>query len=166
MTDDQMYAPPPSDAPAGFGAKITRWILLGLGGVLLIPLFPFYVRIVKEYERGVIFRLGRLIGAKGPGLFLLIPIVDKMVVVDLRTIVHDVPSQEAITHDNVTVKVNAVIYYRVLDPATGRYPRHRVRARDVTGRPDHAPLGPGTVGSGRTARRTGGDQPQAPADHR
>ena len=117
MTDDQMYAPPPSDAPAGFGAKITRWILLGLGGVLLIPLFPFYVRIVKEYERGVIFRLGRLIGAKGPGLFLLIPIVDKMVVVDLRTIVHDVPSQEAITHDNVTVKVNAVIYYRVLDPA-------------------------------------------------
>lgn len=117
MTNSQMYSPPPTDTPAGLGTKITRWILLGLGGILLIPLFPFYVRIVKEYERGVIFRLGRLIGAKGPGLFLLIPIVDKMVVVDLRTIVHDVPAQEAITNDNVTVKVNAVIYYRVLDPA-------------------------------------------------
>lgn len=116
MTIDQGYSPPPEDTPAGLGASILRWVLLGLGGILLIPLFPFYVRIVKEYERGVIFRLGRLIGAKGPGLFILLPIVDKMVVVDLRTVTHDVPSQEAITHDNVTVKVNAVIYYRVTDP--------------------------------------------------
>ena len=74
------------------------------------------IRIVPEYERGVVFRLGRVIGAKGPGLFLLIPFVDRMVKVDLRTITLDVPAQEAITGDNVTVKVNAVVYFRVLDP--------------------------------------------------
>jgi len=117
MTSSPAPDLPPTDVPSNFGARFVRWILLGVGAILLVPLFPFYVRIVKEYERGVIFRLGRLIGAKGPGLFLLIPIVDKMVNVDLRTIVHDVPSQEAITRDNVTVKVNAVIYYRVTDPA-------------------------------------------------
>lgn len=74
------------------------------------------VRIVKEYERGVIFRLGRVIGAKGPGLFFLIPFIDRMDIVDLRTISLDVPSQDAITSDNVTVKVNAVVYFRVVDP--------------------------------------------------
>ncbi|MCA9948248.1 MAG: hypothetical protein KDE48_01255 [Anaerolineales bacterium] len=74
------------------------------------------VKIVQEYERGVIFRLGRVMGPKGPGLFLIIPFVDKMVKVDLRTITLDVPSQEAITADNVTVKVNAVVYFRVLNP--------------------------------------------------
>lgn len=117
MTSTGMSTPPPEDQPSGTSARLVRWLLLGIGGILLVPLFPFYVRIVKEYERGVIFRLGRLIGAKGPGLFLLIPIVDKMVTVDLRTIVHDVPAQEAITRDNVTVKVNAVLYYRVTDPS-------------------------------------------------
>jgi regulator of protease activity HflC (stomatin/prohibitin superfamily) len=74
------------------------------------------VRIVVEYERGVIFRLGRVQGAKGPGLFFIIPIIDKMVKVDLRTVTLDVPSQEAITSDNVTVSVNAVAYFRVVDP--------------------------------------------------
>ena len=74
------------------------------------------VRIVQEYERGVIFRLGRVQGAKGPGLFFIIPIIDKMIKVDLRTITLDVPAQEAITGDNVTVKVNAVVYFRVVDP--------------------------------------------------
>ncbi len=74
------------------------------------------IRIVKEYERGVIFRLGRLVGAKGPGLFFIIPILDKMVKVDLRTITHDVPAQEIISHDNVPVRVNAVVYFRVVDP--------------------------------------------------
>jgi regulator of protease activity HflC (stomatin/prohibitin superfamily) len=75
------------------------------------------VRIVQEYERGVIFRLGRLMGAKGPGLFFIIPFVDRMWKVDLRVVTLDVPPQEAITKDNVTVKVNAVVYFRVLDPA-------------------------------------------------
>lgn len=74
------------------------------------------VRVVQEYERGVIFRLGRVMGAKGPGLFLIIPLIDRMTKVDLRTVTLDVPSQEAISHDNVTVKVNAVAYFRVVDP--------------------------------------------------
>jgi regulator of protease activity HflC (stomatin/prohibitin superfamily) len=74
------------------------------------------IKIVQEYERGVIFRLGRLVGAKGPGLFLIIPIVDSLVKVDLRVVTLDVPSQEVITRDNVTVKVNAVVFFRVVDP--------------------------------------------------
>jgi regulator of protease activity HflC (stomatin/prohibitin superfamily) len=74
------------------------------------------VRILREYERGVVFRLGRLIGVKGPGLILLIPLVDKMVKVSLRTVVLDVPPQDVITRDNVSVKVNAVVYFRVLHP--------------------------------------------------
>jgi len=74
------------------------------------------IKIVREYERGVIFRLGRLVGAKGPGIFLIIPIVDKMVKVSLRTVTLDVPPQEVITKDNVSTQVNAVLFFRVLDP--------------------------------------------------
>jgi len=74
------------------------------------------IRVVTEYERGVIFRLGRLVGAKGPGLFFLIPIVDRMVKVSLRTMNFDVQPQEVITKDNVPVKVNAVVYFRIIDP--------------------------------------------------
>ena len=77
---------------------------------------PAAVKIVREYERGVIFRLGRLVGARGPGLFIIIPFVDRMVKVDLRVITMDVPHQEVITKDNVTVRVNAVVYFRVVDP--------------------------------------------------
>ncbi|MBD3382904.1 MAG: slipin family protein [candidate division Zixibacteria bacterium] len=73
------------------------------------------IRILKEYERGVVFRLGRLVGTKGPGLILLIPLIDKMVKVSLRVVTMDVPPQDIITRDNVTVKVNAVIYFRVMD---------------------------------------------------
>lgn len=74
------------------------------------------IRILREYERGVVFRLGRLIGTKGPGIILLIPIVDRMVKVSLRTVVLDVPPQDVITKDNVSIKVNAVVYFRVVDP--------------------------------------------------
>jgi regulator of protease activity HflC (stomatin/prohibitin superfamily) len=74
------------------------------------------IRILREYERGVVFRLGRLIGVKGPGLILLIPIIDKMVKVSLRTVVLDVPPQDIITEDNVSLKVNAVVYFRVIEP--------------------------------------------------
>jgi regulator of protease activity HflC (stomatin/prohibitin superfamily) len=85
--------------------------------VLLVLIFlPMTIKIVQEYERGVIFRLGRLTGAKGPGLFVIIPIVDRMVKVDLRVVTLDVPPQDVITKDNVTVKVNAVAYFRVVDP--------------------------------------------------
>ncbi len=74
------------------------------------------VKILREYERGVIFRLGRLVGAKGPGLFLIIPVIDKMVRVSLRIVTMDVPPQEVVTKDNVTTKVNAVVFFRVMDP--------------------------------------------------
>lgn len=74
------------------------------------------IRILREYERGVVFRLGRLVGVKGPGLILLIPLIDKMVKVSLRTVVMDVPPQDIITKDNVSVKVNAVVYFRVVLP--------------------------------------------------
>ena len=86
-------------------------IVLGAFMILMMA-----IKVVTEYERGVIFRLGRLVGAKGPGLFLIIPFIDRMVKVDLRVITMDVPSQEVITKDNVTVRVNAVIYFRVVDP--------------------------------------------------
>ncbi len=96
-----------------FGALLPIFCFLGIG---LIVFIIAAIRIVPEYERGVVFRLGRVTGAKGPGIFFLIPVIDKMVKVDLRTITLDVPSQEAISADNVTVKVNAVVYFRVIDP--------------------------------------------------
>jgi len=74
------------------------------------------IKVLREYERGVVFRLGRLISARGPGIIFLIPIVDKMVRVSLRTVVLDVPPQDVITQDNVSIKVNAVVYFRVIDP--------------------------------------------------
>jgi regulator of protease activity HflC (stomatin/prohibitin superfamily) len=90
-------------------------VLFGIFIVLMLLISA--VKILKEYERGVIFRFGRLKGVKGPGIFIIIPFVDKMIKVDLRTVTMDVPPQDIITHDNVPVKVNAVIYFRVLDPA-------------------------------------------------
>ena len=74
------------------------------------------VKILREYERGVIFRLGRLIGAKGPGLIFIIPGVDKLLRISLRTVTLDIPPQDVITHDNISIKVNAVVYFRVMDP--------------------------------------------------
>ena len=93
-----------------------HWIVYVIIGFVVLILIPMAVKIVPEYERGVIFRLGRLVGAKAPGLFLIIPFVDRMVKVDLRVITMDVPSQEVITKDNVTVRVNAVVFLRVVDP--------------------------------------------------
>ncbi|NTW53833.1 MAG: slipin family protein [Chlorobaculum sp.] len=84
--------------------------------VLAVAFFVSAVKIMPEYERAVIFRLGRIIGAKGPGLIILIPYIDRMVRVDLRTVTLDVPPQDIITRDNVSVKVSAVVYFRVLDP--------------------------------------------------
>src|SRR5829696_1992000 len=97
----------------GFGLLIIAFAVL----LFVIFLLASAVRIVNEYERGVIFRLGRVQGtAKGPGLFFLIPIVDRMVKIDLRTITMDVPPQDLITRDNVPARVNAVVYFRVVDP--------------------------------------------------
>ncbi len=106
--------PEPDAAPAG-NSFLSRMLTV-MGYFLVIPLFPLAVKIVPEYQRGVIFRLGRLVGARGPGLFLIIPIVERMVIVDLRIVTMDVPRQDVITRDNVTVKVDAVVYFRVTSP--------------------------------------------------
>jgi regulator of protease activity HflC (stomatin/prohibitin superfamily) len=120
--------PPPSITPPDERAKdegglsgLVRIMLTGFAYFLMIPpwgilVWFFTVKVVAEYERGVVFRLGRVQDARGPGLFVILPIIETMVRVDLRTVTMDVPSQECITRDNVTVKVNAVIYFRVVDP--------------------------------------------------
>src|ERR687893_872418 len=96
----------------GFAAIVLVIIAIFVGSVILSA-----IKIVKEYERGVIFRLGRVQGgAKGPGLFILLPFVDKMVKIDLRTVTMEVPPQEIITRDNVPARVTAVLYFRVVDP--------------------------------------------------
>ena len=89
----------------------------GLGAaIVVLILLAMSVRILREYERGVVFQLGRFWAVKGPGLILLIPVIQQMVRMDLRTVVFDVPPQDVITRDNVSVKVNAVIYFRIMDP--------------------------------------------------
>ena len=84
--------------------------------VIVIVILAFAIRILREYQRGVVFTLGRFTGVKGPGLIILFPYIQQMVRVDLRTIVLDVPTQDVISHDNVSVHVNAVVYFRVIDP--------------------------------------------------
>ncbi len=93
-------------------------MIITYAAILVIAVLFLYsaIKILNEYERGVIFRMGRMIDAKGPGMILLIPVIDKMVRVDLRVVAMDVPPQDVITRDNVSVKVNAVVYFRVLDP--------------------------------------------------
>jgi len=105
----------------GEALKILGGLVMDLSPLIVIAILVVIflaasIRIVPEYERAVIFRLGRVIGAKGPGLFILIPIIDKMVKVDLRTVTLDVPTQDIITKDNVSVSVDAVVYFRVVDP--------------------------------------------------
>ena len=93
----------------GFGAPLTFLIIV-------IALIISGIKILKEYERAVVFRLGRMVGARGPGITYIIPGVEKMVKMDLRTVTMDIPPQDVITRDNVSVKVNAVLYFRVLEP--------------------------------------------------
>jgi regulator of protease activity HflC (stomatin/prohibitin superfamily) len=94
--------------------RLISWIVPIV--ILVIIILPQAIRVLREYERGVIFRLGKLLGAKGPGLIFLIPIVDRMVRMDLRVVTIDVPRQEVMTRDNVPVSVDAVLYFRVIDP--------------------------------------------------
>ena len=109
MTDGQ-------GSKSDYSQNVLGRVLTGFGYIMAVPLFWMAIKIVQEYERGVIFRLGRLVGARGPGLFLIIPFVERMVKVDLRIVTMDVPRQDVITSDNVTVKVDAVIYFRVVNP--------------------------------------------------
>jgi regulator of protease activity HflC (stomatin/prohibitin superfamily) len=98
--------------PAGIGLIAVAVVLIFAASVLISA-----IKVVKEYERGVIFRLGRVQGgARGPGLFILLPFVDRMVKIDLRTVTMEVPPQEIITRDNVPARVTAVLYFRVVDP--------------------------------------------------
>jgi len=114
MTVDSPLATP--EPPKVEGPNLLARVLIIFGYMMAVPLFPFAIRIVQEYERGVIFRLGRLVGARGPGLFFILPFVESMQKVDLRIVTMDVPRQDVITKDNVTVKVDAVVYFRVTDP--------------------------------------------------
>ena len=99
-------------AAVGFSAIVLVIIAIFVAGILISS-----IKVVKEYERGVIFRVGRVRGGpKGPGLFILLPGIDKMVKVDLRIVTLDVPPQDVITRDNVPARVNAVVYFRVIDP--------------------------------------------------
>jgi regulator of protease activity HflC (stomatin/prohibitin superfamily) len=102
----------------GVGTVIVTAVLIAVGAVVLLALIAAgaSVRILREYERAVVFRLGRLIGEKGPGIVLLIPAVDRMVRVSLRTVTQQIPAQEVITRDNVPARVTAVTYFRVIDP--------------------------------------------------
>ena len=127
------------------------WIL-----IVVIFFLISAVKILAEYERGVIFRLGRALDhAKGPGMIILIPIVDRMVKVNLQLVTYDVPSQDIITRDNVTMKVNAVVYFRVIDPRQGHHRGAGLLCRHPAAGPNHAAqcLRPG--GNGRFAFRTG-----------
>jgi regulator of protease activity HflC (stomatin/prohibitin superfamily) len=98
---------------------MTIWDLLGyfFVGIIILWIISSAIKIVREYERGVIFRLGRYVGTKGPGLFFVVPIADKFIKVDLRILAFDIPKQRVITRDNVSVDVDAAVYYRVFDPA-------------------------------------------------
>ena len=91
-------------------------VIIVIVALVVLMILSMAIKIVPEYERGVLFRLGRLVGQRGPGLFVIIPFVDRMVKADLRVVTMDVPSQEVITRDNVTVRVNAVVYFRVVNP--------------------------------------------------
>ncbi|MGZ4280359.1 MAG: SPFH domain-containing protein, partial [Solirubrobacteraceae bacterium] len=95
--------------------------------VLAVAAAGASVRILREYERAVVFRLGRLVGGKGPGIVLLVPLIDRMVRVDLRTVTFEVPPQDVITRDNVPAKVNAVAYFRVVDPVKSVVEVERIR---------------------------------------
>ena len=130
-----------------------------------VSLLTAAVKIVQEYERGVIFRLGRLQGPKGPGLFFIIPFIDRMIKMDLRVVTLDVPSQEAITRDNVTVKVNAVVFYRVVDPSSAvvQVEDFRRATWNISQTTLRNVLGQSHVG--RTARAARKHQPVDPEDH-
>jgi regulator of protease activity HflC (stomatin/prohibitin superfamily) len=98
---------------SGFSFDFVWYVVIA---AIVILFFYSAIRVLREYERAVMFTLGRFTGVKGPGLIIMIPVIQQMVRVDLRTIVHDVPSQDVISRDNVSVKVNAVVYFRVVDP--------------------------------------------------
>ena len=116
--------------------NLTAWVIPII--LLVAIIIPQSIRVLREYERGVIFRLGKLLGAKGPGLIILIPVVDRMVKVDLRVVTIDVTKQEVMTRDNVPVTVDAVVYFRVVDPIAAVVKVENFWQGNLADRPDHA----------------------------
>ena len=134
--------------------------------ILAVIIFPQAIRILREYERGVIFRLGKLLGAKGPGVIFLIPIVDRMVRMDLRVVTISVERQEVMTRDNVPVTVDAVVYFRVVDPQSAVVKvENFLKATSLIAADDAAERArPGPLGRPAFAARV--DQPEVAGDHR
>ena len=121
-------------------------------GFILILVLLNWIKVLKEYERGVVFRLGRVLEKpKGPGLIFVLSPIDKIVRISLRTIVLDVPPQDIITKDNVSVKVNAVVYFRVLDPTKAVVEVQGLSLCHVAIVPNHPEIRPGSGGTGRTS---------------
>ena len=131
------------------------YLTYGVLAVVVVLFLSSAIRILREYERGVVFTLGRFTGVKGPGLIILIPVVQQMVKVDLRVMVQVVPPQDVISRDNVSVKVNAVLYFRIIDPERAIIKVARLHGRDQPTGADHAALGARQARTGRDARRTG-----------
>jgi regulator of protease activity HflC (stomatin/prohibitin superfamily) len=122
--------------------------------LLVIIFLSQAIRILREYERGVVFTLGRFTGVKGPGLIILIPVVQQLVKVDLRVMVQVVPPQDVISRDNVSVKVNAVLYFRNRRSRALHHKGRRLHGRDQPARANHASLGARQARTRRDARRT------------
>ena len=135
--------------------------------VVIVLIVIAAVKVVREYERAIVFRLGRLLpNPKGPGLFILIPVVDRMVKVDLRTITLNIPPQDVITRDNVPVRVNAVAYFRIVEPKAAVVQVENFMVRDLADRADDAALRARPALARRAALRAREDQRDPPADHR
>jgi regulator of protease activity HflC (stomatin/prohibitin superfamily) len=141
--------------------KLISWSIPVI--ILAVIILPQAIRILREYERGVIFRLGKLLGAKGPGLIFLIPIVDRMVRMDLRVVTINVERQEVMTRDNVPVTVDAVVYFRVVDPQAVVKVENLLKATSLI--PNHAAqrARPGPLDDLPAARV---DQPEVAGNHR
>ena len=137
-------------------------VILAVG----VALAAASVRVLREYERAVVFRLGRMIDVKGPGLVLLVPAIDRMVRVSLRTVTLNVPPQDVITRDNVTARVDAVVYFRVVDPNARRRPGRELPQGDVADRPDDAAQRARQGRPRHAALRARGAQRGAAEDHR
>ena len=117
--------------------EVFTLVIITLVAALLFSAF----KVLREYERGVVFMLGRFYKVKGPGLIIIIPIIQQMVRVDLRVLVLDIPSQDLITRDNVSVKVNAVLYFRVVDPRAVHHQRGKLHGSDRPAGSDHPAVG-------------------------
>src|SRR4029077_3250903 len=115
---DGSRRPAPAGAAPARGARVIGGDMpgIGAGAIILLILVVSGLKVLREYERAVVFRLGRLVGARGPGIIYVVPGIEKALRIDLRTITMDIPSQDVITKDNVSIKMNAVLYFRVIDP--------------------------------------------------